>query len=78
MAKHTFSTKRYGHHDMDQTTQERVGRVHGLYCKPKHAEGRYDHGAEQAAAMDYAVAQANDRQSKFYENFDRTEDARGD
>jgi glutaredoxin 2 len=56
--------------------QERIAKLHARLCRPKHADGRFDHFAEQAAAMDFVVAQANDRQSKFYENFDRTEDAR--
>lgn len=77
MAKHTFDTKHYRHHDMAQSTQERVGRVHALYCTPKHFAGRYSFKERILQDVMGCVAD-NARQSDFYATHDRTEDARGE
>jgi hypothetical protein len=60
---------------LDRQSQEREGRDHAWFCRPKHASWSW-HPAERDAQVNYTMAAEARRQSKFYETHDRTEDAR--
>jgi hypothetical protein len=77
MAKHKLAHDHPRHFLCDRKSQETIGITHKIYCTPKHSAGIYS-TAEWDAQVSYGIAQDNARQSEFYQNNDRTEDARPD